>query len=109
MSAGYREHHWYLYVAVLHGAGSFQALFKLNYVSPYITALFGLPNTWLPVASDSFTTSDNIFVDRGSTDTARLGSGQVTFQTTTVPEHGTLALMGGGILGMAGLIRRRKS
>ena len=100
------------YAATRGGTGSFESLFKVTYVSPFVTSLFGLPNTWQSVGSDSFTTSDNVFVDRGSTDTARLGSGQVTFQTPVgsgVPEPGTLALMGSGILGMAGLIRRRKS
>jgi len=97
------------YAAVRGGTGSFESLFKVTYVSPFVTSLFGLPNTWQPGGSDSFTTSDNRFVDRGSTDTARLGSGQVTFQTAVVPEPGTLALMGTGILAVAGLIRRRMS
>ena len=97
------------YVATFGSTGSFQALFKVAYVSPYITSLFGLPNTWLQVGSDSFTTSDNIFANGGSTDVAQLGAGGVTFQTASVPEPGTLALIGTGILGMAGLIRRRMS
>jgi len=97
------------YAAIRGGTGSFESLFKVNYVSPFVTSLFGLPNTWQPAGSDSFTTSDNVFVDRGSTDTARLGAGQITFETGVVPEPGTLALMGTGILAVAGLIRRRMS
>ncbi len=95
------------YVAVFNGTGSFQALFKVAYVSPYITSLFGQSNQWQQVGSDSFTTSHNIFANGGSTDRAELGAGAITFQT--IPEPGTLALMGTGILGMAGMIRRRMS
>lgn len=97
------------YVASQGGTGSFQALFKVGYVSPFITSLFGLPNTWLQTGSDSFTTSNNVFVNGGSTDLARLGAGGVTFQTPTVPEPGTLALMGTGILGVAAMVRRKMS
>ncbi len=97
------------YVASRGSTGSFQALFKVGYVSPFITSLFGLPNSWMPVGSDSFTTSQNIFVNGGTTATAKLGAGAITFQTGTVPEPGTLALMGGGILCAVGLIRRRMS
>jgi hypothetical protein len=107
MSAGYRERG--KYVASMGGTGSFQALFKVAYVSPFITSLYGLPNTWLQTGSDSFTTSNNVFVNGGSTDLARLGAGGVTFQTSSVPEPGTLALMGTGILGVAAMVRRKMS
>ena len=97
------------YIASQGSTGSFDGLNKVAYVSPFITSLFGLPNTWLPVGSDSFTTSDNVFVNGGTTDLAQLGGGAVTFQTPVVPEPGTLALMGTGILGVAAMIRRRMS
>lgn len=42
------------YTATLGGTGSFQALFTVTYVSPYIPALFGDPYGWLPTGSDSF-------------------------------------------------------
>ena len=97
------------YLASQFGTGLFGGLFKVSYVSPYITSLFGLSNQWQQVGSDAFTTSDNVFQNGGSTDLAKLGAGGITFQTPTVPEPGTLALMGTGILGMAGMIRRRMS
>jgi hypothetical protein len=97
------------YVASMGGTGSFQALFKVAYVSPFVTSLFGLSNTWLQTGSDSFTTSDNVFVNGGTTDLARLGAGGVTFQTPSVPEPGTLALMGTGILVVAAMVRRKMS
>jgi len=97
------------YVASMGGTGSFQALFKVAYASPFITSLYGLPNTWLQTGSDSFTTSNNVFVNGGTTDLARLGAGGVTFQTPSVPEPGTLALMGTGILGVAAMVRRKMS
>ena len=93
------------YVAAKNSTGSFQALFTVNYVSPYVTSLFGDPNSWLQPGSDSFTTGHNNFVNGGSTDKADLGQGGITFQT--VPEPGSLALLGTGIIGLAGLIRRK--
>jgi len=93
------------YVALWHSTGSFQALFDVTYVSPFVTSLFGDPNTWLPTGSDSFTTGHNNFTNGHQTDTATLGQGGITFQTT--PEPGTLALFGSGILGLAGLVRRK--
>ena len=93
------------YVAKMNGQGSFQALFTVTYVSPDITSLFGELNAWLPGGSDSLTTSANKFTNGGSTDAAALGAGSITF--STVPEPGTLALLGTGILGLAGVIRRK--
>jgi hypothetical protein len=75
-------------------------------VSPYVTSLFGQPNQWLQPGSDSFTTGHNSFANGGRTDTASLGQGGITFQTP-VPEPGTLAMFGGGIIGLAGVIRRK--
>lgn len=93
------------YVAFANSTGSFQALFQVDYVSPYVTSLFGDPNNWMPGGSDSFTTSHNSFSNGGKTDKATLGQGGITFQT--VPEPGTLALLGTGVLSLAGFIRRR--
>jgi PEP-CTERM motif len=95
------------YTATLMGTGSFQALFTVTYVSPYIPALFGDPNAWMSTGSDSLTTSVNHFANGGNTDTAALGGGSITYQTPTVPEPGTLALFGTGILGLAVAIRRK--
>jgi len=94
------------YAATLFGTGSFQALFQVDYVSPYITSLFGDPYGWLPTGSDSLNTAFNVFVPEGNSATATLTGGTITFQTP-VPEPGTLALFGSGILGLAGVIRRK--
>ena len=94
------------YVATKGGTGSFQALFQVDYVSPYITHLFGDPNLWMPIGSDSFNTSHNNFKNGGKTDAASLSGGNITFQTP-VPEPGTLGMVGTGILGLAGVLRRK--
>jgi len=86
---------------------SFQGLFTVTYVSPYITSLFGLPNTWdANSGADSITTGRNTVLT-STTASAELGGGTISF--STVPEPGTLALMGTGMLGLAGLIRRKSS
>jgi hypothetical protein len=94
------------YTATLLGTGSFQALFTVTYVSPYIPSLFGDPTGWQSTGSDALTTSVNKFKNGGKTDTATLGGGSITYQTP-VPEPGTMALLGTGIIGLAGFIRRK--
>jgi hypothetical protein len=94
------------YVGTEHSTGSFQALYTVTYVSPYVTGLFGDPNAWLPTGSDSLDTSFNSFSSGGHTDTAVLSGGTITFQTP-VPEPSTLALLASGILGLASVVRGR--
>jgi hypothetical protein len=94
------------YTASLNGTGSFQALYTVTYVSPYIPGLFGDAKGWQTSGSDSLTTSANKFQNGGHTASATMGGGSITYQTP-VPEPGTLALLGSGILGMAGLLRRK--
>jgi hypothetical protein len=94
------------YTAMYKGTGSFQALFTVTYVSPYIPSLFGDAQGWETTGSDSLTTSANIFKNGGTTASARLGGGTITYQTP-VPEPSTLGLLGAGILGLAGVVRRK--
>lgn len=93
------------YAAALGQTGSFQGLFNVTYVSPVITSMFADPNTWLPVGSDSLNTGHNAFTPGGTTAQADLLGGQISFQT--IPEPASLALFGTGILGLAGVIRRK--
>ena len=95
------------YAATISQAGSFQGLFNVTYVSSAITALFGEPNSWVPVGSDSLNTGTNQFTSGGSTATAQLLGGQISFQTAAVPEPAGLVLVGTGFLGLAGVLRRK--
>ncbi|MGA9564803.1 MAG: PEP-CTERM sorting domain-containing protein [Candidatus Korobacteraceae bacterium] len=94
------------YTALAHGTGSFQALYTVTYVSPYVPALFGDATGWQATGSDSLTTSANIFRNGSRTDSATLGGGSITYQTP-VPEPGTLLMLGSGMIGLAGVIRRK--
>ncbi len=95
-----------LYSATLGGGnGSFHGLFNVTYVNPNILALFGLGPSFLPDGSVSLNSSSNNMVT-AIRDNATLAGGTITIDTPT-PEPGTLALFGTGILGLAGMIRRK--
>jgi PEP-CTERM motif len=96
------------YAATTNQTGSFQGLFNVTYVNPAIPAMFAEPNAFLPVGSDSLNTGFNMFASGGTTATATLLAGQISFQTPVIPEPGTLALFGTGILGLAEFVRRKK-
>ncbi len=96
------------YTATAHGTGSFQALYTVTYVSPYVPTLFGDAKGWQTTGSDSLTTSANVFRNNSTTDSAALGGGSITYQTP-VPEPSTLLMLGTSMIGLAGVIRRKLS
>jgi len=90
--------------------GGFGVVYDLTFVSPAILAFFGdSTNVVAPDGGAAFTTTDNRWTPGGTTSSAELGSGTITIQTSAIPEPGTMALLGAGILGVAGFIRRRAS
>jgi hypothetical protein len=96
------------YTAKLGDGGGFGGVFSVTFVSPAILAYFGDTGQSVNAnGGDAFTTTGNTWIPGGITSHAQFGSGTITIQTTPVPEPGTLALMGTGILGLAAAIRRK--
>ena len=93
-----------MYAGLNGDGGVWGGVYALTYVSPAILATFGdLGAPLNPHGSDAFTTTDNVVGPNLTT--AQLGSGSITFQT--VPEPGTLILVGTGFLGLAKMLRRK--
>ena len=95
------------YVGTKGDGGGGGGVYNVTYVSPYITSYFGDPNAWMPTGGNAFQTNDNKWMTKTPTsETSTLAGGTISFQTP-IPEPGTLALFGTGILGLAGVIRRK--
>jgi len=93
------------------GQGSFSGLFNVYYVSPSIMTFFGAA-TFTSSGSDSLNISNSVFTGSPLTSVVGGFSGaDVTVAVTGIPnptpEPDTLVLFGSGLLGMAGMIRRK--
>jgi len=98
------------YSAVTGTTGSLQALFTVVYVNPVIPGLFGDPLGFSPIGSDSLDSGKNHFTVSGgviTADTATLTGGTITYETPSVPEPATLALLGTGLFALAFVVRRK--
>jgi hypothetical protein len=88
--------------------GSISGDFAVTYVNPIVLSWFGLTGQTIePSGAWSLNTSKDAATS--STFNAQISGGTINFATDVVPEPGTLALMGTGMLGLAGWIRRKTS
>jgi hypothetical protein len=90
----------------LTGTGAFLGTFDVSFVSPMVLALFG-QHSFSPIGAVAFTSGQATFNTHTNTLTSVIGGGSVTVQTSPIPEPASLGLVGIGVLGAAGLIRRK--
>jgi hypothetical protein len=99
-----------LAIMALHNGktGSISGDFAVTYVNPIVLSWFGLTGQTIePSGAWSLNTSKD--ASTSSTFSAQISGGTISFATDVVPEPGTLALMGTGMLGLVGWIRRKVS
>jgi hypothetical protein len=95
------------------GNGSFNGTFTVTSYSTSLLAALGLPagTTLATGGSDSFDTADDSYDMGSATETATFAGGTVTVSIVIpnidTPEPDSLLLFGSGLLGIAGLLRRK--
>ena len=86
--------------------GSISGDFDVTYVNPIVLSAFGVTGQIVDQIG-AWSLNTNHDVATSNTFGATISGGAISFDTTAVPEPGTLALMGSSIFGLAGVLRRK--